>query len=366
MVKRRNIWLAILDVLLVGVTVVAGLALLFALIADWFNPNTTTFFAFFALGAPILYFVNFILLCLWVIRWNRWAFVPAVVLVFGIGGVGKFVQMDWGKEYHQTQSKSDLTIFTYNVHNFTPIFKRVSTLDQVCRSVNESAADLVFLQEYSLADSATLARFDSLLTAYPYRAYEHNVTQSFAYRGQIILSRYPLSVSRTIAFDGSDNSIVTVDMVRAQDTLRLFGCHLQTTSFNAVSGEQGVRSMIESQQGDSLTRTAIAALAHNFRLRAVQADTLRMLIDESPYPVIVAGDFNSPPLTYTYATVRGDLADAFCSAGSGYGYTYKPMKGMFRIDYVLFDDDYYDAASYLSPDLPYSDHNPVITRLKKI
>lgn len=366
MVKRRNIFLSILDVVFIAITIVLGIALFFAEIARWVNPQTTTFFAFFALGWPLLYFANFVVFCVWLARWKRWALVSGFVFFFGIAGIGDYVQLDWLKKYHDERKNDELSVFTYNTHNLrSQYFGPRSTLDMVCNKANEVRADLVFLQEFSLADSSELALFDSLMAAYPYRAFQYNVDEGFAYAGQTVLSRYPLSTPHTVSFQGSENSIIVVDMYRSSDTLRLFGCHLQTTSFNSVSNEMGLRSVVKSDKSDSLARTAVAAMADNFRLRAVQADTLASMIATSPYSVVVAGDFNSPPATYTYSKIRGDLGDAFCEAGSGYGYTYKPMKGFFRIDYVLFDDDRYRATSYLSPNLPYSDHNPVIVRLIK-
>lgn len=366
MVKRRNIWLALLDVLLNTVTVAFAVALLMALIARWISSETTTFFAFFALGAPFLYLANFITLSLWVIRWKRIALLPAFVLLFGVANIGDFFQLKWTKNYKETVQSADITIISYNVHNFR-LFNNDShsTLDGICRELNKTGADVIFLQEYSIVDSAELARFDESMSAYPYRAYQYNVTNEFTHHGQIILSRHPLSGSRTIHFEQSDNSAMIVNLYHPIDTLRLIGCHLQTTAFNAVSNSRGLRSVIADKNRDSLAGSAIAALAQNFRLRAAQADSVRQLADESIFPVVVAGDFNSPPLTYTYSTVCDGLSDAFCDAGSGYGYTYKPIKGLFRIDYVLFDGDSYEAVDYQSPNWSYSDHNAVIVRLKK-
>lgn len=53
-------------------------------------------------------------------------------------------------------------------------------------------------------------------------------------------------------------------------------------------------------------------LYHNFLKRSIQANVVKQCIDESPYPVLVCGDFNSLPSSYTYHTVKGkQLKDGF-------------------------------------------------------
>ena len=78
-------------------------------------------------------------------------------------------------------------------------------------------------------------------------------------------------------------------------------------------------------------------LSDNNKLRAMQADTIADIIAASPYPVIVCGDFNDTPISYTYRRVSRKLKDAFREVGRGYSYTYRGFFDMLRIDYVLFD-----------------------------
>ena len=89
----------------------------------------------------------------------------------------------------------------------------------------------------------------------------------------------------------------------------------------------------------------IERLTENNRIRAEQADTLAALVAASPYPVIVCGDFNDTPVSYTYRTVARKLNDSFRKVGRGYSHTYRGFFDMLRIDYVLFSDEF-EALSY--------------------
>jgi endonuclease/exonuclease/phosphatase family metal-dependent hydrolase len=58
------------------------------------------------------------------------------------------------------------------------------------------------------------------------------------------------------------------------------------------------------------------------------------------------------------------LNDAFSEAGEGYSYTFRGFFDALRIDYV-FSSDEFETLSYEVPKVPYSDHLPVLVRLKK-
>ncbi|MFH0999552.1 MAG: endonuclease/exonuclease/phosphatase family protein, partial [Bacteroidota bacterium] len=82
-------------------------------------------------------------------------------------------------------------------------------------------------------------------------------------------------------------------------------------------------------------------------------------IKQSPYPVIVCGDFNDTPVSYTYHKMRGQLTDAFINAGNGFGNTYERKIASFRIDYIFHSPEF-DSKNFKVPHLLYSDHFPVV------
>jgi endonuclease/exonuclease/phosphatase family metal-dependent hydrolase len=61
--------------------------------------------------------------------------------------------------------------------------------------------------------------------------------------------------------------------------------------------------------------------------------------------------------------MRGDLEDAFCDAGSGFGGTYNGKLPSFRIDFIFFDDAF-EATSFQTYKVNYSDHYPIEATIK--
>ena len=111
--------------------------------------------------------------------------------------------------------------------------------------------------------------------------------------------------------------------------------------------------------------TIYSKLKKAFIIRANQVDVLKDYITRSPYPVIVCGDFNDTPGSYTYHQMTIGLHDSFCRAGSGFlGSTYAGNFPSFRIDYILYDDAF-TANSYSRSDFDLSDHYPVQVFLTK-
>ena len=115
-----------------------------------------------------------------------------------------------------------------------------------------------------------------------------------------------------------------------------------------------------------LTTTQIygGKITNASRIRAVQARTIAKAIEQSPYPVIVCGDFNDVPQSYTYHQIKGKLRDALFDAGSwGYTYTFHSHGMLVRIDHVLIDPSFTPINSFVDK-VNYSDHYPIMNYFK--
>ncbi len=110
-------------------------------------------------------------------------------------------------------------------------------------------------------------------------------------------------------------------------------------------------------------KSIIKKLKLAFMTRATQAGAVHDFIGNSPYKVIVCGDFNDSPLSYTYKIIRGQMKDAFEEAGSGLGRTYVGAMPSFRIDYILGDPSF-EFFNYYAKSFDFSDHKLVSCTVK--
>jgi len=175
-----------------------------------------------------------------------------------------------------------------------------------------------------------------------------------------LFCRYPILQSQEIIFpEESKNMAMWADIDIDGQIIRIFNIHLQTTNL----GQNRIKSSDNIDQTTSRIIKLRDMMNENGMIRARQSDLIRDLIDESPYPLIVCGDFNDTPASYAYRKIKGNLEDSFRSCGKGYGYTYRYLRKLFRIDYVFYSRNVFRGTWYYSPDLEYSDHKPVIVSL---
>jgi endonuclease/exonuclease/phosphatase family metal-dependent hydrolase len=92
---------------------------------------------------------------------------------------------------------------------------------------------------------------------------------------------------------------------------------------------------IEREVNDS--KNLIRKLRTAYEKRSTQAHMVQAHIGRSPYPVIVCGDFNDTPTSYTYNTISRGLNDTFKVKGNGLGATYNGKMPFLRIDYIFTD-----------------------------
>jgi endonuclease/exonuclease/phosphatase family metal-dependent hydrolase len=127
-----------------------------------------------------------------------------------------------------------------------------------------------------------------------------------------------------------------------------------------------IEEMTSSDEKETLddVMSLSASLKKGFVRRAQQAQLLKDYVNKSPYPVIVAGDFNDTPVSYAYRKIRKGLNDSFVNSGYGAGFTYRGNYPPNRIDYILYDNNLINSYFEITK-IKYSDHYPIIAYFRK-
>ena len=80
--------------------------------------------------------------------------------------------------------------------------------------------------------------------------------------------------------------------------------------------------------------------------------------------MIVCGDFNDTPLSYTHRVISNGLIDCFVETGNGPGVSYNRSKMYVRIDNILCTPDFKPYACKVDDSIKNSDHYPIMCWLK--
>lgn len=105
---------------------------------------------------------------------------------------------------------------------------------------------------------------------------------------------------------------------------------------------------------------------HNMEIaaavRAEQTDRLAAVVRRAGRPLVVGGDFNSPPGSYAERRMSSLLESAFAAGGSGFGWSFPSPFPVLRIDHLFASRDLRVLDCRVLP-LRASDHRPVVADL---
>lgn len=320
-----------------------------SLYASHIAPQQGSVWVILAMILPLILIVNLCLLVFLLIR-RCWivALMPLAAILINIGYISTMVQLP--KSAKQDE-QGDLKIATLNVFGFRQSGDKGISAGRVNFVLRREGVDVACLQEF--VDNKEYPAEQIIAEYADFLPYYHREAS------QLFLSRYPILNIQYEGFDDTNNSFLWADIDVNGRMVRIISAHLQT------SGISGARSKYKKDYNRNMPISAMFNLvAENSTRRAHQADKIREVIARSPMPVILVGDFNDTPSTYTYYTLKGnDMSDGFTECGSGFGATYRYMKGFLRIDYILYNK-YLSGVNYYSIDDELSDHLCVVADLK--
>lgn len=283
---------------------------------------------------------------------RRWAWISFLGFGLHIGNLHAIYQFPKGET--KEGEGIPLTVVTYNTHNF---YNGKNCLPEAMDYLKGLDADLFCTQEGPVPEFTPEDTIQKYFSDWKYRY----MNTEAGYSSVSIFSRYPIRKVEPVYYDTIPAVTLIADIEVEGRTIRLLNNHLQTTSVNLY--RDSIQHPIHEESRIEAMKQLLFSLKDNFQRRVRQADRIRSEIEKSPYPVIVCGDFNDTPASYTYHRIKGNLIDGFVEAGSGYQYTFRQLKRLWRIDYIFHSKEFKGAECY-SPDLPYSDHNMVVWKGK--
>ena len=127
---------------------------------------------------------------------------------------------------------------------------------------------------------------------------------------------------------------------------------------------EGHKYVLDSARNHKI-KSITDKLVENTVYRSNQAKKVREFIDQNKgKKLIVCGDFNDVPLSFSYNVIAEPLVNTFVAAGKGYTYTFDGFFKLMAIDHMLVSEQF-DVLSYqVDYTMQHSDHYPIISRLK--
>ena len=316
------------------------------MLSPYVSPGQNIYIAYAGLALPAILFIAFLLFIFWLSDKSWISLIPLLVIIINYQYITSMFQINVFSARDSLHSNSTVKIATYNIHYFNNI-KGDVPVNSIANYMSDQKIDILCLQEFA---PHSLLNMDETLGAFDFFPYSTLLDNSSPEAGLVIFSRFPIKYMGMLKIESLSNGVLWADIEHpGGQILRIINAHLETTGLSR-SSQLGFNKKIK-------------IIGDNFKLREKQVNILSYFIDSSKTPVILCGDFNDTPSSYTYKKAKGNLTDGFKEAGSGLGGTFMHKSNMLRIDYIMYSNQF-KGIRYYSGYQKWSDHYPVLTELE--
>jgi len=347
--------------LLLLINIIVVVSLLFAGLACWVSPVKFLLPSYFGLAFPVILALTLFFLFFWAVRLKWYFVISLTALLVSYQNVYDTFPLSRKREAPEGAIK----VLSYNVHLFdfyTPLAK-----NKIIEYIAGSGADIVCLQEfgYSSDSKKDYLKKNEILEAlqkkYPYHHIELAQIKTSRSYGVATFSKYPILRKARVQYDSKYNSTIYSDVRIQGREVRVFNCHLESNHLTE-NDRVLIKNLGEEYRNDRINEVVdhlSQKLGRSYKLRAKQADVIAEEISKTDLPIILCGDLNDVPVSYTYTKIRSNrLRDSFTGSGNGYGYTFNEKRFWFRIDHIMHSKDF-SAYRFRIDKVDYSDHFPV-------
>ena len=347
----------------------SGVSIL-VLVSPLIPPSAGWIFGFTAFLIPLFILLNLAHLIYLLLQRSYLAFIPGMLLIWAY----PFLPATFSMHNHQAVAATpqQLSVLSYNVSYFrkTPHWKKFQHI-YTDPEKNQSAiqakswlqaheADIYCFQEFY--DDPDSDIFNMVNTLAPDSTYSVYLSGIFHHRkpiflnGVAIISKFPIIQRGEVSTDTDQqaNRSIFADILLNEDTIRIVNLHFHSMMLNPLPTSKNFSSLIR------YVKDTYAKVKSGLLIREQQAEMTLDFINKSPYPVIVAGDFNEIPFGYVYRMFSQHLDNAFAEVGNGFGFTLNTAFPFLRIDHQFYDADAFEATRFTTlRNIKVSEHYPI-------
>lgn len=363
----KNIW-RILRCIIVITNILFAVAMLLSAYSPCFEPEKHAYFSSLGILFPFFLFINIFYFIFWLVFYRKFLWISLIT------GLLCFTQIYTLCPIHFSRKEKPqigLKFISYNIMGVNSNKKYAPNAKEIFQYINESDADIVCIQELTL--SKTNPQYSekntiTLLDKYPY--YTHLKFREKALNGVACFSKLPILSSEVIAYKSQFNGGIMINIQWGEDTLTVLNNHLES---NGITKEDRVlyKDIIVHQHAQELPTGGLKLwkkIAEATIIRGKQARFAQNIVDsllQKQRKVIVCGDFNATPISYTLKTLTERLENAFVKSGIGLGVSYNKGGFYFRIDHILYSDNLESYQCEVDNRIKASDHYPISCYFKK-
>ena len=331
---------SIVHKLLLFINSVLATVLLLSYTLPYVSPRMIPAVAVFSLFVPLLIILNIAFFVYWLLKLHKNVLLSLLVLV-----IGWFISTPLVKfSNKETVLNNDLKVMSYNVRLFNH-YKHIDDItaeQKIYEFINNKRPDIIAMQEFYQSELLDIKM--------PYK-YIKTKTKTSQF-GLAIYSKYPIVNSGSLNFKNSSNNTIFVDVLKNNDTIRVYNIHLESLKINPNKEHFGQKN----------SERLFKRLENGFEKQVSQTEHILQHQYSWKKKMIVCGDFNNTAYSWVYQKLSKNKKDAFLEAGIGLGKSFRYFYPM-RIDFILTDTKATINQYKTHSEFKLSDHYPITTRL---
>lgn len=328
---------------------IAAFFLVVSFILPYVPPKSYPTVSLLSLIVSPLILLNVIFALYWLLRGKVVKLLLSTgVLIMAYFFFNSFIE--FSSEGDANQFRSTLKVMSFNVHLFN-IYEEDSLVN-ITEIMGSTKPDIICIQEYSRNQKIDFSAYPYQYIYFRERKNNRGVVLKEIDFGHAILSKYPIINKGAFDFKDTFNNGLFVDIIKSQDTIRVYNLHLES---------MGILPKVSYLQ-ESDTRKLLGRMSDGFKRQQSQMEEVLAHKANSPYPVLLAGDFNNTPFSFVYGKMKKGMKDAYLERGNGLGTTFSFDSYPMRIDYILTSKTF-EILSFETIKKTFSDHYPIIAKV---
>lgn len=331
--------------------------MLFCVYSSYLHPHYHPNYSYFGMAFPPFLVINACFIPFWLIIKRRFTFIPIVGLLLCAWAIRAYCPINPLAD----EKDADLKILGYNVMSMgDSTWMKSPSENPIIMYLLQQDADIVCIQEANHFENAN--NIDTLKTVYPYVEKNTSRENSMAF-----LSKYEILEILELSDTTVKSRAFGYRLKVKEDTVLVINNHFE--SYKLLPEDKSDYKEIITNPEDNNTEYRLDMLLCKITLanrqRGLQVDWLNEYIKncKDKY-IILCGDFNDSPISYTHIKMTEHLNDAYTRGGNGPGWSYNRSGMLFRIDNILVSENFDVCKTIVDTNIDTSDHYPMISWLK--
>ncbi len=353
------------DKILFSLNLGSSIVLLISFLSQYLDPSQFWFISILGLAFPAFFLIELAFCFYWTLKLKTQAFLSLIILLMVSAAIPRHFQL------RESEERLGTKILSFNAQVFDHYRwkKDPSKRRAIYSFLKEESASIVCFQEYFESRREFYKDFNDSLAAAVGQNHQSHKEYSVDYYGNLFglatFSEFPIINSGKIALEQyGANICIYTDLLFQEDTVRVYNMHLASLHLNNESYElfENVENGLESKNIKAVSNL-LRRMKKGYQRRKLQVVPIAEHIKNSPYPVILCGDFNDGPNSYSYHLLSEGLKDSFVETGFGFGNTYNGKLPSLRIDYILHAAKF-NTISHRVIKKDLSDHFPIVAQIE--